>query len=128
MGSVRTPMFQNVYNDASYADAYAGLEWSGTYHLVRRDLPGLLQRHVTGRRAVDFGCGTGRSTRLLRSYGFEVTGLDVSATMVEHARRIDPQGDYRVLAEGDLIRLPAASVDLVLAAYPFDNIPQVAKL
>ena len=34
--------FHNIYDDADYAESYAGLEWDGTYHLVRRDLPGIL--------------------------------------------------------------------------------------
>ena len=94
--------FQNVYADAAYADAYARLEWSGTYSLVARDLPGILRGHVSGRLALDFGCGTGRSTRLLRSLGFEVTGVDVAASMIAHARATDPAGDYVLLADGSL--------------------------
>ena len=119
--------FKNVYDKADYAEAYAGLEWTGTYLLVQRDLPGILSRHVTGRRALDFGCGTGRSSRLLRACGFEVTGVDVSTSMIEHARRIDPGGNYRLLEGGDLTALPAASFDLVLSAFPFDNIPAAGK-
>ena len=34
-----------------------------------RDLPRLFREHVSGQRAVDFGCGTGRSTRFLRGSG-----------------------------------------------------------
>jgi ubiquinone/menaquinone biosynthesis C-methylase UbiE len=120
-------VFRNIYEDADYAEEYAGLEWGGTYHLVLRDLPDLLHRHVTGRRALDFGCGAGRSTRLLRSQGFDVTGVDVAPSMIRGARRIDPEGDYRLLAEGDLGRLPAHGFDLVLAAFPFDNIPATEK-
>lgn len=119
--------FKNVYEKADYAEAYAGLGWTGTYLLVERDLPGILSRYVTGRRALDFGCGTGRSSRLLRDCGFEVTGVDVSTSMVEHARMADPTGDYRLLEGGDLTALPAASFDLVLAAFPFDNIPAAGK-
>jgi ubiquinone/menaquinone biosynthesis C-methylase UbiE len=120
-------MSRNVYDDADYAESYAGLDWSGTYHLVRRDLPDILHRHVTGQRALDFGCGSGRSTRLLRSYGFDVTGVDIAASMIQKARQIDPAGDYRLLAEGDLERLPDGGFDLVLAAFPFDNIPGPQK-
>jgi ubiquinone/menaquinone biosynthesis C-methylase UbiE len=119
--------FRNVYDDTAYAESYAGLEWGGTYHLVRRDLPGILREHVTGRRALDFGCGTGRSARLLRECGFEVTGVDIAESMVHRARELDPAGDYRLLASGDLARLPGGAFDLVLAAFPFDNTPQSDK-
>ncbi|MGE5814187.1 MAG: class I SAM-dependent DNA methyltransferase [Acidobacteriota bacterium] len=120
-------MFRNTYEDPAYADDYARLEWTGTYHLVRRDLPRILQQHVTGRRALDFGCGTGRSTRLLRELGFTVTGVDIASSMIERARQIDGTGDYLLLAEGDLDRLPNGTFDLVLAAFPFDNTPASEK-
>ncbi len=119
--------FRNTYDDAAYADDYARLEWTGTYHLVRRELPGILQHHVAGRRALDFGCGTGRSTRLLRALGFVATGVDIAPSMIERARRIDPGGDYVLLSPGDLERLPPSSFDLVLAAFPFDNTPAPEK-
>jgi len=120
-------MFRNVYADDDYAESYARLEWDGTYYLVFRDLPSILRQHVTGRRALDFGCGTGRSTRLLWSYGFNVKGVDIAESMIRSARELDPQGDYLLLADGNLSGLPAASFDLVLAAFPFDNIPAAEK-
>jgi ubiquinone/menaquinone biosynthesis C-methylase UbiE len=120
-------MVRNMYEDADYAAAYAALDWGGTYYLVRRDLPGILHRHVTGDRALDFGCGAGRSTRLLRSYGFDVTGVDIADSMITAARMIDPEGKYLLLAEGDLDRLAAGGFNLVLAAFPFDNIPTPLK-
>jgi 2-polyprenyl-3-methyl-5-hydroxy-6-metoxy-1,4-benzoquinol methylase len=50
--------------------------------------------HVSGRRAVDFGCGgAGRSTRFLKGLGYEVVGIDVAEEMVEQARQRDPGGD-----------------------------------
>jgi len=120
-------MFHNIYEDADYAEAYAGLEWGGTYYLMHRDLHDILRRHVTGRLALDFGCGTGRSTRLLRSYGFDVTGVDIAPSMIHGARQLDPEGVYLLLSDGDLGRLPAGGFDLVLAAFPFDNIPAGEK-
>ena len=75
--------FENVYQDAARADAYSRLEFPGTYSLAFRDLPGLLAKHVSGRRAVDFGCGAGRSTRFLRTLGFEVIGVQGISTESE---------------------------------------------
>ena len=42
---------RNVYEDATRADAYSRLEFPGTYFLAFRDLPSLLERHVTGGRS-----------------------------------------------------------------------------
>jgi len=115
--------FRNVYEDDRRASAYSRLEFPGTYHLAYRDLPGLFERHVTGRRALDFGCGTGRSTRFLRDLGFEVTGIDISEAMLAEARRLDPGGDYHLVAGDAPLPLPEHAFDLVLSAFTFDNVP-----
>ena len=118
----RAVAFSNVYDDPQRAAAYATLEFPGTYFLAFRDLPGLLgEGH--GRRALDFGCGAGRSTRFLKRLGFEATGIDVSASMVALARQADPRGDYRH-ADIRASDLPAESFDVVLSAFAFDNIPK----
>jgi SAM-dependent methyltransferase len=115
--------FENVYEDPQRAAAYASLEFPGTYHLAYRDLPALYREHVRGSRALDFGCGAGRSTRFLKAHGFEAIGLDISADMVRLARDRDPQGDYRVIADGDFRALPPRGFDLVQSVFTFDNIP-----
>ena len=118
-----TDTFSNVYDDADRARAYADLEFPGTYYLAFRDLPVLLRKYVCGTRALDFGCGTGRSTRFLRGLAFEVIGVDVSEVMLAQARGRDPHGDYRLVADGALAGFGTGAFDLVLAAFTFDNIP-----
>lgn len=118
-----TDHFKNVYDDDARARAYSGLDFPGTYYLAFRDVPELLQRHVTGRRALDFGCGTGRSSRFLKERGFEVTGVDVSAPMLAHARARDPDGQYRLVPDGDLSGLAPGAFDLLFSAFTFDNVP-----
>jgi SAM-dependent methyltransferase len=115
--------FTNVYEDAARAAAYDKLEFPGTYYLAYRDLPAIFEKHANGKSALDFGCGAGRSTRFLKRHGFEAIGIDISEEMVRRARERDPEGDYRVVADGDLSSLPAGAFDLVLAAFTFDNIP-----
>jgi len=115
--------FRNAYEDPHRAAAYDELELGGTYALVFDNLPGLLEQQVKGTRAVDFGCGTGRSTRFLKSLGFAATGLDISEEMVAIARQRDPEGSYRIIDDGDFHALPAGGFDLVQSAFTFDNIP-----
>jgi ubiquinone/menaquinone biosynthesis C-methylase UbiE len=117
----------NCYQDAGRANAYATLEFANTYYLAFRDLPRILSTHVTGARALDFGCGTGRSTRFLRTLGFNVTGIDISEDMLRIARATDLSGDYRLVPGGAFTEFAPASFDLVLCAFPFDNIPQEKK-
>jgi SAM-dependent methyltransferase len=115
--------FVNVYADNERAKAYARLEFPGTYYLAFRDIPAIIGSHVRGGRGLDFGCGTGRSTRFLRELGFEVVGVDISPDMLRQARELDPGGDYRLVTEGPLDDLPAGVFDVVLSAFTFDNIP-----
>jgi SAM-dependent methyltransferase len=119
--------FPNSYADPRYAEAYAKLEFPGTYYLAYRDLPDIVLKHASGTRALDFGCGTGRSTRFLRRHGFDVIGVDIAANMIDRAREIDPAGDYRLLPEGDFAELGNDSFDLVLSAFTFDNIPTLER-
>lgn len=119
--------FPNVYADRQRADAYAQLAFPGTYFLAFRDLPALLRKHVHGHVALDFGCGTGRSTRLLRDLGYDVRGVDIAAPMVERARALDPLGRYDLVGDGDLSSLPTGSFDAILSAFTFDNIPTLDR-
>lgn len=119
--------FKNVYEDARRAGAYARLEFPGTYYLAYRDLPRIIFEHVQGRKALDFGCGAGRSTRFLRKLGFTVTGVDIAQDMIRKAREIDSEGDYRLVEEGNLGQFKEYALDLVLSVFTFDNIPTAKK-
>lgn len=119
--------FENAYEDALMASAYARLEFPGTYFLAYRDLPQIFREHVIGRQALDFGCGAGRSTRFLKAHGFDALGLDISRDMLAQARAMDPGGDYRLIADGDLSALEGRAFDLVLSAFTFDNVPGLER-
>ncbi len=115
--------FSNVYEDETRADSYADLEFPGTYWLAFRDLPAIIAEHACGRRALDFGCGTGRSTRFLRDLGFDAIGVDISDSMLRRAREKDPEGTYLLVPDGELPGLESRAFDLVLSTFTFDNIP-----
>lgn len=119
--------FGNVYEDATRAEAYSKLEFPGTYYLAFRDLPKIIMEHVEGRKAIDFGCGAGRSTRFLQRLGFTVTGVDIAKDMIKKARELDPEGDYRFIRDSDFAVLETGAYDLVLCAFTFDNIPTMEK-
>jgi SAM-dependent methyltransferase len=120
--------FTNCYEDVSRADAYATLEFANTYYLAYRDLPAIVSEHVTGTKALDFGCGTGRSTRFLRKLGFKVTGVDISEDMLRIARALDPLGDYRVVPDDSFTEFAPQTFDLIVSLFTFDNIPGAAKV
>ena len=62
------------------------------------------------RRALDFGCGSGRFAKELHELGFFVTGIDISVEMIDAARRYLP-GDVRLLT---------GSLDQIREELPFD--------
>jgi len=118
---------KNAYEDSNFADAYSKLEFPGTYYLAFRDLPEIILNHTNGRRAIDFGCGAGRSTRFLEKLGFNTTGIDIADDMLKKARTFDPTGDYRLIDDGDLGDFKDNSIDLILSAFAFDNIPKLEQ-
>ena len=68
--------------------------------VVRRLLP-----DVTGLRALDLACGTGRYLRLLAERGAQpLVGCDMAWGMLERARAVS-----RAIAQADLLRLPFAA-------------------
>ena len=115
--------FRNVYADAARAGSYAMLEFANTYHLAFRDLPDILREHVSGNRAIDFGCGAGRSARFVRQLGFETIGIDTAGEMIAQAHELDPTGDYRLVPGDDFSAFEPAAHDLVTSLFTFDNIP-----
>lgn len=124
---MKTTGFVNCYEDAKRAEAYASLEFARTYYLAYRDLPEIFSQYAKGTLAIDFGCGTGRSTRFLRKCGFDTIGVDISEQMIAKARELDPGGDYRLIEDGNFSRLKAGGYDLVLSAFTFDNIASEKK-
>jgi SAM-dependent methyltransferase len=115
--------FKNVYEDAKRADAYSKLEFPGTYYLAYRDLPELIYEHYKNGKALDFGCGTGRSTRFLKKLGFDSVGIDISEEMICKAKSLDPEGKYILIEDDDFSELGEGKIDVILAAFTFDNIP-----
>ena len=115
--------FSNIYEDSNYAAAYSSLDFGGTYLLAYRDLPEILQTHVVGTQALDFGCGAGRSTRFFRQLGFDVIGCDISSDMIKLAHEHEPHETFIHIPPADFGQFESNSFDLITAIYPFDNIP-----
>jgi len=115
--------FENAWGNRQRAESYAKLEFPNTYYLAYRDLPAIISSHVHGILAIDFGCGTGRSTRFLKSLGFKVIGIDISSDMLQIARQLDQDGEYQLVSNGKYSHLGIGRFDLVQSIFTFDNIP-----
>jgi SAM-dependent methyltransferase len=115
--------FVNSYEDIVRAESYSKLEFPGTYYLAYRDLPEIIAKHVEGCKALDFGCGTGRSTRFLKNLGFDAIGIDISSDMIEKAKLFDPGGTYLLSCDDDFNSCGNMQFDFILSVFTFDNIP-----
>ena len=68
------------------AHAYVQTHQAAHRYLAYRDIPLLLQQFAHGKRALDYGAGTGASSVFLSDLGFDVIGVDVSSGMLEKAQ------------------------------------------
>jgi ubiquinone/menaquinone biosynthesis C-methylase UbiE len=73
--------------------------------LDRALLTALIEQAPAGTTIGDLGCGPGHVTGWLAAHGATAAGIDLSAGMIEVARREQPGAEFRV---GDLLSLPAA--------------------
>lgn len=115
--------FKNSWGNQTRAESYSKLEFPNTYYLAYRDLPEIIAKHVSGNKAIDFGCGTGRSSRFLKKLNFNVIGIDISKDMLEIARDLDLSGNYQLVSNGQYDHLGLNKFDLVQSIFTFDNIP-----
>lgn len=84
-----------------------------------------------GRRTLDLACGEGRLSRLLRSLGHTVVGVDASPTMVRlaagHQGSAGHQESAVVLGDGGMLPFADRAFDLVVAymcLHDFDEMPR----
>jgi SAM-dependent methyltransferase len=83
-----------------------------------------LGRPTHRERALDFGCGVGRLTRALARRFDEAAGVDVSARMLEHARRLNADLPNLTFASTD--EPPRGRFDLVVANLVLQHLPSKA--
>jgi SAM-dependent methyltransferase len=81
--------------------------------------------------ALDFGCGVGRLSQALADHYDEVIGVDISSTMLDHARAFDRSGGrcrFVLNTEPHLRQFADASVDLVYSSLVLQHVPRDSAL
>jgi ubiquinone/menaquinone biosynthesis C-methylase UbiE len=111
-----TPSLANDYD--SLAEGYtAENETSLINAYYERPATLALAGDVAGRRILDAGCGSGPLFAALRDRGAIVSGIDLSAGMLEQARRrLGDDADLRVADLADPLPFPDDSFDDVIAS------------
>ena len=106
------------------ADAYAEAIYDELRHKpFDREQLTRFAAATTGRgRVCDMGCGPGQVARFLSEAGADVLGLDLSPGMIEQARRLNPEIEFR---EGNMVALdlPDRSLAGIAAFYAIVNLP-----
>lgn len=76
--------------------------------------------------ALDLGCGEGRFCRMLQSRGIATVGIDPTKALVDRAKELDPNGDYRV-GSAETLDVRPESFDLVVSYLSLIDIPDLAQ-
>lgn len=114
--TAQAPQSLSPHNYSQFSSEYSQLKIEDSYFLAFRAAAELLEKHCRiGTKLLDFGCGTGRSTRFMKTLGFESTGVDISQDMLAKARQGD-QGNYCWL-ESNKIPFSAKSFDVIFQSF-----------
>lgn len=110
------------FDYSQHSKTYSNLGITGTYFIAFKDIPNVISKYIEGKESLDYGCGTGRSTRFLKKLGFNVVGVDISKEMINEAKKEDPQGKYFIIESGNLNKFKSDTFDLIFIGFVFDSI------
>lgn len=110
------------------AEAYSKFGVTGTSSLAFNEIPSLLRKYAKGRKALDLGCGTGRSTQFLDDQGFITKGIDKCPFFLEQAKQKFPQKNKFFLSEGDSIPFGDGVFDVVFSSFVLLMIPSKREM
>lgn len=108
-------MMTNDYRHSAQSYALRGI--TGTDSIAFHSIASRIAELRLAGRALDFGCGSGRSTRFLKSLGLDTVGCDVSVDMISQAQKQDSGGIYCVYPREGQIPFDRASFDLVFSSW-----------
>lgn len=123
---------RRMHDAPGYADFYdnqlALIRNSWEQGLLEEELSRIAGRLPNGFRALDLGCGTGNLTLKLNARGARVTGVDLSAGMIDRLRHklADAPGPGLTLIVSDIdeyLRTAGETFDLVCACSFLHHLP-----
>ena len=88
----------DAYNNSQTVDYYGSFDDYGLFAFERK----IIDKYFVGKKVIDIGCGTGRTTYPLYNIGFDVVGVDYAKGMIDKAREKHPQVLFEV---GDCLDL-----------------------
>ena len=103
-----------------YAEQYSEFTFS---NILQYELNRFISFLPKNAKIIDIGCGSGRDVQYFTDYGFQVIGIDASASMIKEAMKNVPEGDFRTMSMQSL-DFPEKSFD---AAWVLDAISFIDK-
>src|SRR3990167_7174549 len=88
-------MLKNNYREQGHIYSRHGLDNTG--YLAFKNVPNLIKKYAKGKKTLDYGCGSGRSTRFLKDLGLIPDGVDISQDMIREAQKIDNTISYHLI-------------------------------
>jgi ubiquinone/menaquinone biosynthesis C-methylase UbiE len=101
-----------------YAQLEGEIEWPRMKWLKK-----LLANLESGASVLDLGCGSGDPADIEIAKQHKVTGVDISETQINLARKNVPGGKF-IHADAGTIEFPADSFDAVVSFYTLEHIPR----
>ncbi len=120
------PIPLQTHDYQQFSGQYAELKLEGSYFLAFNAVAEWCQRHPSRGKLLDFGCGTGRSTRFLRNLGFDPVGVDINPSMLAKARQA-AEGEYYLL-DSEQLPFPNHRFDAIFQSFvllEYSSIPQM---
>ena len=122
----------NNYNKNAGKYSQLDLIGKGTLYLSFRDVATLLKKHgyadFPKLKALDYGCGAGRSSRYLKHIGLsQVDGVDVNAEMLKQAQKLDQSGSYEHLTSAKT-KFESEYFDLVFSSFVLVEISKKSQI
>ena len=114
---------------ASHPLHYSSAAEPFDYRILESTVRALLPTARNGSRLLDIGCGNGFWAMQFARLGYSVVGIDPSATGVEQARMVCPNGRFEVreIGEDVLERLGEEPFDCVASLEVVEHLGLVKK-
>ena len=122
------PLSVPAHDYQQFSGQYSTLQIEGSYFLAFSSIPDLIQRYdKIGKRALDFGCGTGRSTRFLQGLGLDVAGADINPSMLAQAQQLTNGTSFYRL-DSETLPFEAARFDVIFQSFVLLEYDSISRM
>jgi SAM-dependent methyltransferase len=126
--------FRNVtalHESGWQAHEAEGFQWEDPTAPAKRRLAALALRELGAPpsiRLLDFGCGSGSDVDFFHSLGYHAEGVDISETVIRHARGRFPHARFTLVQPDRPIPYPDGSFDAIFCSEVIEHVYDVDAL